>query len=154
QDLLRAGHVTERAQTVRAATRDDVTRAPLPLQLRRFRLQRCRQVGATGYDGDLLSSQQPVEEVVAAGVLLVTVRHPLLEHQPAVEALRNRRRQRQPAVVRLHRAYRDQRVGTLRERVGNEELQFAGLVAARREAEQVVTLEVDLRAAQVAAQVL
>ena len=46
--------------------------------------------------------------------------------------------------LRLRRAAGHQRVGALRERVGDQELELAGLVAAGDEAEQVVALDPDL----------
>ena len=47
-------------------------------------------------------------------------------------------------MVGLRRAAGDQRVAALRQRIGGEELELAGLVAAGKEAEQVVALDPDL----------
>ncbi len=57
-------------------------------------------------------------------------------------------------MVRLRRADGDQRVGALRQRVGDEEFELAGLVAAGSEAEQVVALDVDVGTAEVFRQAL
>jgi hypothetical protein len=53
----------------------------------------------------------------------------------------------------LRRARRDQRVGALRQRLGDEELELACLVAPGREAEQVVALDPHLRATEGAGEV-
>ena len=58
--------------------------------------------------------------------------------------------ERQAAVVRLDCAHGDQRVGTLCQRVGDEELELARLVAALRQSEQVIALEVDVGATEMA----
>ncbi len=56
-------------------------------------------------------------------------------------------------MVRLHGTDGHQRVGTLFERVGDQELELAGLVPTRREAEDVVALHPELGTAEFSAQV-
>src|SRR5258708_25387670 len=48
-------------------------------------------------------------------------------------------------MVGLRCATGDQRVGTLGQRIGRQELELAGLVAAGKEAQQIVALDPDLR---------
>jgi hypothetical protein len=51
-------------------------------------------------------------------------------------------------VVALSGAGRDDHVGTLRERLGNEEFQLAGLVAARSQARLVISFHQETRTTQ------
>src|SRR5258705_13053872 len=48
-------------------------------------------------------------------------------------------------MIGLRRAAGDQRIGTLGQRIRRQELELAGLVAAGKEAQQIVTLDPDLR---------
>src|SRR3979490_1397423 len=48
-------------------------------------------------------------------------------------------------MIGLRRAAGDQRIGTLRQRIRSQELKLAGLVAAGKEAQQIVMLDPDLR---------
>ena len=48
-------------------------------------------------------------------------------------------------MIGLRRAAGDQRIGTLCQRIRSQELELAGLVAAGKEAQQIVTLDPDLR---------
>jgi hypothetical protein len=54
-------------------------------------------------------------------------------------------------MIGLHCARRDQRVGALRQRVGDEKLQLARLVAAARKAGEVVALDEDVGASEMPA---
>jgi len=51
-------------------------------------------------------------------------------------------------MVGLHSASGDHRVGTLSDRVSNQELEFARLVATERQASKIVTLDPDVWASQ------
>src|SRR5207244_12209788 len=77
------------------------------------------------------SREQDVADLVVDGVRPVD---PVLLHQDTAEAELRGDRSDLPRVVRLHTADRDERVAALRERVGDEVLQLARLVAAVREA--------------------
>ena len=57
-------------------------------------------------------------------------------------------------MVRLRRALRDDDVGLVRQRIGHQELELAGLVAAGRQTGAVVTLDPQPRATERTAQVL
>ena len=57
--------------------------------------------------------EQAEQQVVTAGVLVVGTLDPLLQQQPTLQALLDRRRQGQPAVVGLHGPGGDDRVGAL-----------------------------------------
>src|SRR4029453_5522567 len=82
----------------------------------------------------------------AAGLLLVAAGDALLDHEAAFQPFLDRCREGDAAMVGLRRAAGDQRVGALGQRVRSEEFELAGLVAAGEEAQQVVTLDPDLRA--------
>jgi hypothetical protein len=97
-----------------------------------------------GDDARAFDAEQPEQQVVARRVGAEAARDALLEDQAALHPLAHRRRRRQPAVVRLHRTHGDERVRALRERVGDQELELAGLVAAGGEPEQVVAFDPEL----------
>jgi hypothetical protein len=85
--------------------------------------------------------------VVAVALRVVAAGHPLLDDEAALQPFLHRRRERDAAVVRLRRAAGDQRVGAFGQGRGDQELELARLVAAGKEAEQVVALDPDLGAA-------
>ena len=99
------------------------------------------------HDRDRLDAEQAEHEVVAVALRVVAAGHPLLDDEAALQPFLHRRREGDAAVVRLRRAAGDQRVGAFGERIGHQELELAGLVAAGEEAEQVVALDPDLGAA-------
>jgi hypothetical protein len=148
EDFLGAAHVAQRAQRVGPAAGNHVglasQRGHLVGDLLHFR----GEVDAALHDRDGLDAEQAKQEVVAARVGVVAVRHALLEDQPAFQALLDRGGQRETAVVRLNRAARDQRIGALRQRVSDEEFQLSRLVAAAGEAKQVVALDVEVGTAE------
>ena len=154
ENLLGARDVAQRPERVRTAARNDVGLAAERGHLVGHLLHRRGQVGPGGNHRDRLDTEQLEQEVVAARLGVVAVRHPLLDHQPALQAFRDGRGQREPAVVRLHGADGDQGVAALHQGIGHEELEFAGLVAAAGQAEQVVTLDVDVRTAELLRQPL
>ena len=149
EDLVGAGDIAQRAHGVGAAAGDDVGRAgPGAARSAADRLHRRVQVGPRWHDLDPFDAHQAEQEVVAARVRLVAAGDALLEHQAALEALARRGGQGEAAMVGLRRADGDQGVGALGEGVGDQELQLAGLVAARRQAQGVVALDPDFRPAQ------
>ena len=79
--------------------------------------------------------EQDVPDLVVDGVRPVD---PVLLHEHAAEAELRGDRRDLPRVVRLHAADRDERVASLRERVGREVLELAHLVAAVGEARVAV----------------
>jgi hypothetical protein len=93
-----------------------------------------------------LDTEQAEHEMVAAGVLAEAAGHAFLDHEAALQPLLDGSRQRDAAVVGLRRAAGDQRVRTFRQRVGHQEFELAGLVAAGKQAEHVVALDPDLGA--------
>jgi hypothetical protein len=97
-----------------------------------------------GHHGDGLHAHQAEHEVVAAGVLVEAAGHALLDHEAAFQALLDRRGQRDAAMVGLRRAAGDHGVGALGQRVGHQEFELAGLVAAGEQAQHVVALDPDL----------
>jgi hypothetical protein len=82
-------------------------------------------------------AEQPVEDQVAAVLGGLVAR----EHEVAGEPTARGRRGRHACEVRLRAAGRDQRVAAARERVGDQRLELARLVAAEREPGQVVALD-------------
>ena len=94
--------------------------------------------------------QQDVADAVVDGVGPVD---PRLLHEDGLEAELRGDRGHLTGVVGLHAADRHERVGALGERVGDDVLELAGLVAAEGQAAvDVLTLGPDLRAAEVRAQ--
>ena len=145
--LLRAGHIAQPAQRVGATARHYVALAAFAGQRVSDLLHGLQHVGARRHDRDGLHAQQPEQKVVAAGLKLVAVGHALLDHEAALHALLDRGRQGGAAMVGLRRAAGDQGVSALRQRVGHQKLQLAGLVAAGRQAQHVIALDPDIGAA-------
>jgi len=106
------------------------------------------QVGAGRHDRNRLDAEQAEQEVVAARMPVVAAGHSLLEQEPAVQSFARRRGERQPAMIGLDRSDREQRIGALRQGVGDQELELARLVAAAGEASEIVALDVDVGPAQ------
>ena len=146
--LLRASHITQATQCVGAAAGQDVALAASSRQFVGNALHRGGHIGAGGHHGDGLDAQQAEQKVVAVGTLGKTAGHALLDHKAAAQAFLDRSGHGDAAMVGLRRAAGDQGVGALRQRLGNQELQLARLVATRRQAEQVVTLDSDVRSTQ------
>ena len=146
--LLRAGNIAQTAQGIGAAAGNDVGLAAHCSELVGDPLHRGRHVGAGGHDLDVFDAHQPEHEVIAAGLIAEGIGHPLLDDEAALQTLPNRCGQGNAAVVRLRRAAGHQRVGTLGQRIGHQELEFAGLVAAGSQTELVIALDPDLRATQ------
>ena len=144
--LLHAGDVAQAADRVRAAARDDVALAAVRGEFLGDLRHGGAHVRAARHHGDGLDAHQLEHEVVAAGFLPVAVGHALLDHEAALQPFLDRGGERDAAMVGLRRAAGDQRVGALRQRVGRQELELAGLVAAGEQAQQVVALDPDLRA--------
>ena len=139
--LLHARDVAEASERVRSSAGDHVALAPLLLEVPGDVLHRRAHVTSAWHDHDVLDAHEPEQEVVAAGVRVVAARDPLLDHEAALEALLDRRGERDAAVVGLRGAAGHQGVGALGQRVGDEELELAGLVAAGREPELVISLD-------------
>ena len=143
--FLHAGDIAQAADRVRAATRDDVALAAERGDfLRNLRHGRAH-VRTAGHHGDGFDAHQLEHEIVAAGILPVAAGYALLDHEAALEPFLDRGREGDAAMIGLRRAAGDQRVGTLCQRIRSEELELAGLVAAGKEAQQIVTLDPDLR---------
>ena len=70
------------------------------------------------------------------------------EHQDRAQPAARRGGRGLAAVVRLRRAERHERIGPARERIPDEQLELAHLIAAAGESRQVVALDEDLRSAQ------
>ena len=153
QQLLGAGDIAERAARVRSPAGNGVAEPSGGDEVGKLGGHRGGKVAAPCDDGDALDAHQVEQQVVAAGIGAVAAGHALLDDEAALEALADRGGKCQAAVVRLRRADRDERVGSLGERVGDEELELARLIAAAGEAEQVVALEPQLGATEVTRQV-
>jgi hypothetical protein len=74
------------------------------------------------------------------------------QHEVAFESGDARGRRRHSRVVGLGRAGRNQRSRSSVDRVSDEELELARLVAAQRESSEIVTLHEDARAARAASE--
>ena len=148
QELQRGVDVAERADRVRAAARDVVwPAAPRPHLL--------GDLGAGGVhvgvrrDEAEPRPEQPVEQDVAGRLVAGPVpRHPALEQRLALEPVSAGGGRGLADVVGLHGTMGDQGVGALCQRVADQELELARLVAAGREAGAVVALDVEARAAE------
>ena len=101
-------------------------------------------VAAAGHHADGTHAHQSVEKIVARGFGPVAAGHALLQHQMAVQAFLDRPGKSQAAMVGLHGPAGDDGVRALGQRVGNGEIQLAGLVAAARAGQQVVPLDPDV----------
>ena len=93
-------------------------------------------VGAVAH----LRAEQPAEEKIAVVGRGRGARH----HQHRAQAEPRGHRGHCPAAVRLERAARDQGVGALLQRLADQELELAHLVAGLEQAGQVVALDVQL----------
>ena len=101
-----------------------------------------------------VGAHDPREQDVADPVVdRVRPVHPALLHQPGLQPELGRDRGDLAGVVRLVAADRDERVGPLGQRVRDDVLELAGLVAAERQAGvAVLALGPDLRTAEVLGQ--
>jgi hypothetical protein len=91
--------------------------------------------------------EQPVQQDVAVADVVRRLRsRAFLQDDLAGQAVRRGRRRRLAHVVGLHRPLRHQRIGVLFERLAQQELQLAGLVAPARQAGAVVALDPQLHA--------
>ena len=104
--FLHATHVAEAANRVGTAARNGVAAPALAGEHLRFALHLGRHVGACRHDPQRLDAHQPEEEVIATGVLPEAVRHPFLDDEPAAEALLDRGREGDAAVIALRCAAR------------------------------------------------
>ena len=148
QQLEAGCDVAERPDRRRAADRDHeralAARAQAGRDPREFGLE----VGAA-LDEMQPSTPEAIEQDVAAPLIVgVVAGDPALEDQRAAEPVAGGRGRGLAAVVRLHPARGDQDVGALLDRLAEQELELAGLVAAEREAGRVVALDQDVRAAE------
>ena len=148
QELEAGVDVAERADRVRAAARDDVGPAAAPAH-------RLRDLGAggvhvgAGRDEVQPRPEQPVEQDVAGRLVLGPVPgDPALEQGLAAQAEAAGGSRGLADVVRLHGAVGDQGVGAQPERVADQELELAGLVAAGRKPGAVVALDEQRRSAE------
>ena len=150
QQLERGVDIAQRADRVRAAARDEVGLAAAAAHLLGELGAGGVHVGA-GRDQAQLGAEQPVEQDVAGRLVVGAVAgHAPLQQGRALQAVLAGGGRGLAHVVGLHRAVGDQRVGALGQRVADQELELAGLVAAGREAGAVVALDVELRARRAA----
>jgi hypothetical protein len=148
QQLPRRVDIADQPERVRSADRDDIGRAALGPALLGDPRHLGIRVGGAGMQLDP-RAEQLVEQQVAAGVVgRVAPGHRIGQHQHAVEAELRRGRRGLAGMVRLRTAGGDDGVGAQRQRVAEQELQLAHLVAAQRQAGAVVALDPELRAAQ------
>ena len=146
--LLRAIHVAQPADRVRPAARHNVGLAAQRPDFVGGLFHRLGHVAAGRHHRDRLHAHQPIQEIVARGVRLVAARYPLLDDKPALQAFLDCGRQRDAAVVGLRCPAGNQRIRTLGERIAHQELELAGLVSARIQAQHIVALDPDPRAAK------
>jgi hypothetical protein len=88
------------------------------------------------------------QQVVAGCLGFVAVGDPFLKDEAALEALTRGSRQGQPAVVRLHGRACYQGIRALSQGLRDHELEFPGLVATGRQTQEIISLDVNLRAVQ------
>jgi hypothetical protein len=146
--------VSESTDGVRPAAGDDVGPATLAAQLAGKLLHRAVHVGTARHARDLGPEQAVEEDVAIVLVLAVPAARAILEDHVA----------RQPEfrgdghglahVIGLRRTLRDDRVGALPDRVRDQELELARLVAAAGEPCAVVTLDPQSRATEIGGQVV
>jgi hypothetical protein len=152
QDLVGARDVPERTDRVRPTAGDDVGGHAASIEVGAQPFHRGWQVRPSRHDGDRGDAEKVEQEVVARSVAPVAVGDALLEDEMALEALAGRGCGRQAAVVGLDRPGGDDCPGSLREGIGDQELELARLVPASGESEQVVTLDPETRTRQQLAQ--
>ena len=146
RELDRAIDVAQRADDVRAAARDDIGLAPLGAQLVRDLLHRGGHVGRARIGAGRRAEDVVQKDVARPGVGLVGVAGAVLQQDQAFEAGLRGGGSRLAGMVRLRRALGNDDVGALFQRVGDQEFQLAGLVAAGREPGAVVALDPQDRA--------
>ena len=142
--FLRAGDIAQAAERVGAAAGNNVAFAARRRELIGHLLHCLGHVGAARHDRYRLHPQQAKQEMVAAGILLETMGNPLLDHEAAFQAFLDRCGQGDAAMVGLRCATGNECVGALRQCVGHQKLQLAGLVAAGEKSQHVVAFDPDV----------
>ena len=99
-------------------------------------------------DNNNLCAEKPIEQQVCARTLRLLTG----QHQNAVQTEAGCCRCRLAAVIRLNRTTRDQGGCTLPARLGDEELEFARLVATKGKTGLIVTLDQNPRSTEGSAQ--
>ena len=139
--LQRAVRVAERAGGVRSAAGDDIDLAALRPEGLGHRFEFGVHVQARR---PLLGRRavEDIQEHVAVGVVVRILRpRPVLEQDVAVHAEARGEGGRLSRVVGLRGALGHDHVGALLDRLGHQELELAGLVAAGRKSRAVVALD-------------
>jgi hypothetical protein len=140
-ELDRALEVAERAHLVAATLRHQVGPAAARAHLRGqgfHDLVAPRELGVGAVTH--LRAEQTLQEQIA--IVGLGPRAPHRQHRAQPEPRRHRRDG--AAAVGLQRAARDQRIGSLLQRLRHQELELAHLVARLEQAGQVVAVDVDL----------
>ena len=143
--FLRARDIAQTSDGVRAAPRDDVGPPLFGAHTRGHGLHRLSHVGARRHHADAVDSEQTEQEIVPAGTRPIGARNALLDHEMTAQAFLHGSRERDSAMVRLGRTTGDEGIGADGECVAHQEFELAGLVAAGRETQHVVTLDPDPR---------
>jgi hypothetical protein len=139
--LIRGPSVGARPERVRAAKRDRIRPPTRRSKVVGDSLDSGVEVGHPHRPEEApVGAEQVVEELVPL-VALGIERRIGIEHEDAAEAHPGRRGSRQSSVVALKTARGDERVGTRRDGVGDEQFELPRLVAARREPREVFTLQ-------------
>ena len=148
QHFLRADHVAQRADRIGAAARNQVGLVALLAQALAHGDQFIVHVQA-GVAGFQRAVEYPVEQHIAIVVVLGrTVCDALFQQRGALQAEFRGCRRGLAHVVGLGCALRHQVGCALRQRIADQELQLASLVAAAGKAGAVVPLDIDGGAAQ------
>ena len=155
-ELERAGNVAEHADRAGAADRDHVgmfasgTQGSHDLGDHRSLVRAgCHPGVVGGADEVNLGAKEMVEQQVALDLGRVRSRG---QDEARAEPDHPARRCRHPGVVGLHATGRDEHRGAFAQRIGDEELQLAGLVPPAGEAGEVVALDEDPGRTPVAAE--
>jgi hypothetical protein len=83
------------------------------------------------------------QEVITAGLWIVTVGHTFLQQQSTVQSLFGRSGEGEATVIRLNCPTGNQGISTLRQGVGDQELQLSGFVSPSGKTKKVIPLHVD-----------
>ena len=155
--------VAERTDRIRPAHRDDIGLLALGTQLLGQNLSLAVEVGAVAEHRDRIRAEEIEEQEIARVLRRVRPRRTegcafgpeiLFDDEVAVEAFDAGGGQGQSAVVGLDSADGDERVRSLVQRIGDEELELARLVPALSQPQLVIAFDPDLRPAEFGGQAL
>ena len=145
-------HISQRANSIRSTTRDEIWSAAALAYLGGNHFQFSIEVRTSGVFTQVGAENSIEKHVSRAGVRFAGVCDAVLKHHFTGHAEFARCRGSLPYMIRLNRADRNDRIRPLCHRLTHGEFKFSRLVSAGREACTVITLDVDVGASQMLAQ--